>query len=1217
MAPATPLTPVFSRYWDDPEPWSLDTYRRHDGYRALEKALAMDPDEVIALVKDSGLRGRGGAGFPTGTKWSFIPQDDTGAGAKPHYLVINADESEPGTCKDIPLMLTTPHFLVEGAIIAAYAIRAHHAFIYVRGEVVPVLRRLQAAVAEAYEAGYLGTDIKGSGFDLELVVHAGAGAYICGEETALLDSLEGRRGQPRLRPPFPAVAGLYACPTVVNNVESIASVPPIMLNGIDWFRSMGSEKSPGFTLYSLSGHVTNPGQYEAPLGITLRELLEYAGGVRAGHELKFWTPGGSSTPLLTAEHLDVPLDYEGMAGVGSMLGTKALQIFDETTCVVRAVRRWTRVLRPRIVRQVHAVPRGHLLAGPDLRAARDRARHRRGHREAAGHLRHHLRKVVLRVGRWRGQPDHVVDQVLPRRVRRAPGRRLPVRSARLDADGDRGGGCLMTRDRADSQDAPAVEMVNLTIDDVPISVPKGTLVIRAAELMGIQIPRFCDHPLLDPVGACRQCLVEVEGQRKPMASCTITCTPDMVVRTQFTSEAADKAQHGVMELLLINHPLDCPVCDKGGECPLQNQAMSNGRAETRFDDVKRTFPKPIPISSEVLLDRERCVLCARCTRFSQQIAGDPFIELLERGALQQVGIAPGEPFSSYFSGNTVQICPVGRADRHRLPVPGAAVRPGVQPERVRALRLGLRPAHRPSARKGVAPVGRRRPGGQRGVELRQGPVGVHLRHGVGDRITTPQIRDERRQAAVRVVVGGARAWPRRGLAAAAGRRRRAGRRPDAPSKTPTPTRSSPGWCLGTNDIDFRIRAHSRGGSRVPGADVAGQPMTVTYADLEKAPAVAAGRLRAGRGVADRLPAAAQGRPQERCAGARRRPVRHPRADQDVRQAHPHRPGRRSGGARRLHRRDAAQPARRDHPGRRAAGDVARSALRGKPIGRRRPAPGSAGCRGAPATAARWRPARCRTCCPAADPSPTRRRGNRPPPPGTSRTLPEAPGRDTAGILAAAADGELGALLIGGVELADLPDPDAALAAIDAVPFVVSLELRESAVTELADVVFPVAPVVEKAGSFVNWEGRIRPFEPSLPSNATPDLRVLYTLADEIGIDLGLPDAAAAGEELAKLGWWGGARPERPGRGGGHRRRAGQGRGGAGRLADAAGLRAAAGRRALSGRNRPAAGGPAVGGHRRRNRCGRRRFGHRRDGPGARSRCRWRSPTWMTGWSGCR
>src|SRR5215217_5355646 len=297
----------------------------------------MEPADVVSLVKDSGLRGRGGAGFPTGMKWSFIPQDNP----KPKYLVVNADESEPGTCKDIPLMMASPHTLVEGVIISAYAIRAHHAFIYVRGEVLHVVRRLQQAVREAYTAGYAGQDILGSGYQLEIIVHAGAGAYICGEETALLDSLEGRRGQPRLRPPFPAVAGLYACPTVVNNVESIASVPPIMLNGIDWFRSMGSEKSPGFTLYSLSGHVVRPGQYEAPLGITLRELLEYAGGIREGHRLKFWTPGGSSTPLLTDEHLDVPLDFEGVGAAGSMLGTRALQIFDETTCVLRAVLRWT------------------------------------------------------------------------------------------------------------------------------------------------------------------------------------------------------------------------------------------------------------------------------------------------------------------------------------------------------------------------------------------------------------------------------------------------------------------------------------------------------------------------------------------------------------------------------------------------------------------------------------------------------------------------------------------------------------------------------------------------------------------------------------------------------------------------------------------------------------------------------------------------------------
>ncbi|MFD8867595.1 NADH-quinone oxidoreductase subunit NuoF [Streptomyces sp. NPDC059590] len=343
-SPEKLLAPVLSSFWDDPKSWTLGTYLRHDGYEGMHKALAMPPDDVIALVKDAGLRGRGGAGFPTGMKWQFIPQGD----GKPHYLVVNADESEPGTCKDIPLLFANPHALIEGMIIACHAIRSQHAFIYLRGEVVPVLRRLHEAVREAYEAGYLGkADARGQKLgrddltDLDITVHAGAGAYICGEETALLDSLEGRRGQPRLRPPFPAVEGLYACPTVVNNVESIASVPAILTKGKEWFRSMGSEKSPGFTLYSLSGHVAAPGQYEGPLGITLRQLLDMSGGMRPGHRLKFWTPGGSSTPLLTEEHLDVPLDYEGVGAAGSMLGTKALQCFDETTCVVRAVTRWT------------------------------------------------------------------------------------------------------------------------------------------------------------------------------------------------------------------------------------------------------------------------------------------------------------------------------------------------------------------------------------------------------------------------------------------------------------------------------------------------------------------------------------------------------------------------------------------------------------------------------------------------------------------------------------------------------------------------------------------------------------------------------------------------------------------------------------------------------------------------------------------------------------
>ncbi|MGZ4626052.1 MAG: NADH-quinone oxidoreductase subunit NuoF [Kineosporiaceae bacterium] len=328
---------MLSRIWDDDGSWTLAAYERDGGYQALRAALAMAPADIVTAVKDSGLRGRGGAGFPTGLKWSFLPKPDGG----PRYLVVNADESEPGTCKDVPLMLASPQVLVEGVIITSFAVGCHKAFIYVRGEVLHVYRRLVAAVAEARAAGYVGEDILDSGFDLDIVVHAGAGAYICGEETALLDSLEGRRGQPRLKPPFPAVAGLYARPTVVNNVESIASVPSIVLNGAEWFASMGTPKSAGFGLFSLSGHVTRPGQFEAPLGITLRELIDMAGGVRGGNRLKFWTPGGSSVPLFTDEHLDVPLDFVSVQAAGSQLGTRALQIFDETTCVVRAVLRWT------------------------------------------------------------------------------------------------------------------------------------------------------------------------------------------------------------------------------------------------------------------------------------------------------------------------------------------------------------------------------------------------------------------------------------------------------------------------------------------------------------------------------------------------------------------------------------------------------------------------------------------------------------------------------------------------------------------------------------------------------------------------------------------------------------------------------------------------------------------------------------------------------------
>ena len=272
------------------------------------------------------------------------------------------------------------------------------------------------------------------------------------------------------------------------------------------------------------------------------------------------------------------------------------------------------------------------------------------------------------------------------------------------------------------------DLVNLTVDGFEISVPKGTLVIRAAEFLGIQVPRFCEHPLLDPVGACRQCLVEVEGQKKPMASCTTTVTEGMIVKTQYTSAVAEKAQNGVIELLLVNHPLDCPVCDKGGECPLQNQTMTNGYSESRFRDVKRTYPKPIAISAQVLLDRERCVLCTRCTRFAQQIAGDPFIEMLERSALEQVAVYEDQPFNSYFSGNTVQICPVGALTGTQYRFRARPFDLVSSPSICEHCASGCQQRNDHRRGKMLRRLGRRRSAGQRGVELRQGPLGIQLRH---------------------------------------------------------------------------------------------------------------------------------------------------------------------------------------------------------------------------------------------------------------------------------------------------------------------------------------------------------------------------------------------------------------------------------------------------------------------------------------------------------
>jgi NADH-quinone oxidoreductase subunit G len=668
--------------------------------------------------------------------------------------------------------------------------------------------------------------------------------------------------------------------------------------------------------------------------------------------------------------------------------------------------------------------------------------------------------------------------------------------------------------------AQDVDMVSLTIDDHPISVPKGTLVIRAAELIGVQIPRFCDHPLLEPVGACRQCLVEVEGQRKPMASCTITCTPDMVVRTQLTSEAADKAQHGVMELLLINHPLDCPVCDKGGECPLQNQAMSNGQADTRFTDVKRTFPKPINLSSQVLLDRERCVLCARCTRFSNQIAGDPFIELLERGALQQVGIADDEPFDSYFSGNAVQICPVGA-------LTGTAYR-----FRARPFDLVSSPSVCEHCASGCA----QRTDHRRGKVLRRlagDDPEVNEEWNCdkgrwafayptqGDRISTPLVREPdgtQRPASWSEAVAAAV----RGLAAAGGRTGvLVGGR--ATLEDAYAYAKYARIVLGTNDIDFRARAASDEEAQFLAAEVAGRPMALSYADIESASAV----VLVGFEPEEESPIIfLRLRKAFRKRGLRVTSIA-PFATRGLAKM---------GGTV-----IATAPG-----GEAAALDALRGGFDSESlilVGERladSPGAYSAAARLAASTGARlgWVPRRAgdRGALEAGA-APNLLPGGRPVADPAARAevaaawhtdpLPEAVGRGTSGILAGLADGSLEALLIGGVDLDDLPDPEAARAAIDSAPFVISLELRHSAVTDRADVVFPVAPVTEKAGTFMNWEGRQRPFDAALPPQATADMRVLAALADEVGVDLGLPDAETARAELAQLGPWQGAPPAAP------------------------------------------------------------------------------------------
>jgi NADH-quinone oxidoreductase subunit G len=682
------------------------------------------------------------------------------------------------------------------------------------------------------------------------------------------------------------------------------------------------------------------------------------------------------------------------------------------------------------------------------------------------------------------------------------------------------------------------DLITLTIDDIEVSVPKGTLVIRAAELIGVEIPRFCDHPLLDPVGACRQCLVEVpDGGTgrpipKPQASCTLEVAPGMKIKTQLTSPIADKAQRGNMEFLLINHPLDCPICDKGGECPLQNQAMSHGYAESRFTDEKRTYPKPINISANVLLDRERCVLCARCTRFSEQIAGDPFIALIERGALQQVGIYEKEPFESYFSGNTIQICPVGAltssAYRFRSRPFDLVSTPSIAEHD--ACGSAIRVDHR----RGI--VLRRLAGDDPDVNEEWITDKDRFAHRYGDledRLIRPLVRDGD--------VLRPASWPEAIDVAVQGLKA-AGSSVGVLTGGRLTLEDAYGYSkftravLGTNNIDFRARQHSSEEAEFLAHAVAATDVRATFADLENASSVLLVCLE----------------PEEEAG------MIFLRLRKAFRNKHlttwtlaPHA----SNGTTKMGAGliacvpgeeasllDQLYPQSGQHDDRLA--DISLDENSVILIGER--AAGLSGTlsachRLAERTGAKlaWVPRRAGDrgaveagCLPNLLP------GGRPVAAATARvdtqatwgieSVPSLEGRDADEILIAASDGELKALVVAGIDPNDFVDPQAALEGLEAVDFMISLETRASLVTERANVVFPVSLMHERAGTFVNWEGRRRPFGVVIETpNGMADLRVLAALADGLGADLGFRTAGEARAELDELGAWAGERSEAP------------------------------------------------------------------------------------------
>jgi NADH-quinone oxidoreductase subunit F len=618
MITAPHVTGYLSEHYADDAFRTLAGYEAKGGYTAVRKALRMEPADVSEMVKTAGLRGRGGAGFVAGLKWTFMPAQTD----KMKVIVCNADESEPGSFKDRLILERGPHQVLEGILIGAWAMGAERSYIYVRGEYAFPARRLEEAIEELYRKGYLGRNIFGKkGFHHDIYVHRGAGAYICGEETGLLESLEGKKGQPRKKPPFPAQYGAFGLPTTVNNVETFAHVPFIVGNGVDWFRGFGTEKSPGTTLFGVSGHVERPGLIELPLGTPLREVIGHAGGVRNGRALKGVIPGGVSMPILPASDLDVRMADEFLAERGTHLGTGGVMVMDDTTCMVRVACVVTYFFRDESCGQCTQC------------------------REGTGWL----NQIVNRIEAGRGAAeDLTLLEDVPARMEGqticafADAAAWPVQG-------------LMRHFRADFEE-------HIRHKKCPFPVAEGRTILQAIDdlgmlLAGVDIPHYCWHPKLSVDGSCRMCQVEVEGIPKLQIACDTPVRDGMVIHTK--NERVRKAREGVMELLLINHPLDCPICDQAGECKLQDFAFDYGVPEARMREPRRPAKKAVELGPHIVFDQERCILCRRCVRFCREVPKTGELGVFNRGDHSLLEVFPGRKLDNPYSMNVADICPVG------------------------------------------------------------------------------------------------------------------------------------------------------------------------------------------------------------------------------------------------------------------------------------------------------------------------------------------------------------------------------------------------------------------------------------------------------------------------------------------------------------------------------------------------------------------------------